>query len=229
MRCEEAQELLPDYADNCLPELTRRRMDNHLTGCAACRSEYDFIVDSSDWIESDKQQYSAVAASTSIVDAVMARILSEEKWAIPIGRKVFTLTAKMRRIGLSAAMILLMICSFTLYSNTDQQQDGFMPYSAKAESIISDNLKANVGVAEEAVQEPEAIDSTVAVVGSDQQTEVTDASNMSLLAQADSSASMLAEITSDNQVDHTKPNFPLVLSFFGILITVLTMSWITRA
>lgn len=229
MRCDEAQDLLPDYADNSLPELTRRRMDHHLVGCAACRSEYEFISDSSDWFESDKQQYATVSATTSIVDVVMARILSEEKWAIPIGRKVFTLTAKMRRIGLSAAMILFMLCSFTLYSHTDQQQDAFIPYRAKAESITSDNLKANVGMAEETSALPEEIESTVAVVGSDQQTEVTDASNMTLLAQADASASTLAEITSDNQSSHTKPNFALVLSFFGILITVLSMSWITRA
>ncbi|MCK9912416.1 hypothetical protein MXD81_24895, partial [Microbacteriaceae bacterium K1510] len=81
----------------------------HIEGCEGCRSEYHVWKESGGWIQADKEQYSTVTTARSIVDAVMARILSEEKWAIPIGRKVFTLTARMRRIGASVAMILLIL------------------------------------------------------------------------------------------------------------------------
>ena len=39
MNCLEAQENLSAYLDRELPEDVRRKMDEHLAGCAACRDE----------------------------------------------------------------------------------------------------------------------------------------------------------------------------------------------
>ncbi|QDX93833.1 zf-HC2 domain-containing protein [Brevibacillus laterosporus] len=216
MRCDEAQEMLHDYAQGNLPELSERRLQNHLACCDSCHSQYDVLLDSDKFIQMHKEDYIANPPATSIVDAVMARILSEEKWAIPIGKKVFTLTVRMRRIGLSVAMVLLMICSFTLYHNSDDNLNSFMPYTAKAEALSSDNVKPEVSTASETDQ-----DVAVQTIDSGGETAAP-----LLKHQKEMRVNV---ITSDMEPSSNKPNYSVILSFFGILITVLTMSWFTRA
>jgi predicted anti-sigma-YlaC factor YlaD len=214
MKCEEVQELMPDYADGLLSEVTRRRIDNHLTSCRACDADYALWKDSGDWMKSDREQYHAVAPSKSIVDAVMARILSEEKWAIPIGRKVFTVTARMRRVGACAAIILLMLCSFTLYVNTSSTEqanslmiDGEVVAMGKKAQVITSSMQTADGTY---VVEPQPLvsDEKPLVKGT---------------------ASIVPFNGDHEPTDPTKPNYGIVLSVFGILVTVLSMSWLTRA
>lgn len=205
MKCEEVQDLLIEYTDNLLPEVTRRRVAQHLAGCKSCRADYEVWTESSKWIQADKDQSVQSASTKSIVDAVMARILSEEKWAIPIGKKVFTLTARMRRIGASAAVILLMLCGFTLFANSHQQTDmaGLdIPTSSKAE-VVSSSIESPDGVVE-VVSEPSP------------------ASNSPV-------ASIAPVAVDDSHLTVSSPNYSLILSFFGILITVIGMSWMMRA
>lgn len=215
MRCEEVQELLPDYAENRLSEVTQRRVDNHMAICHACRADYEIWSDSGKWIELDKEEYHAVTPSRSIVDAVMARILSEEKWAIPIGRKIFTLTARMRRIGVSAAVILLMLFSYSLYLNTSTTEE-------------ANSLVINGEVM--AMNSPKA-----QVISSSMQTDdgtyVVEAQPFSSQNEPlpNANASIVPFDGKPSGSDSVKPNFNIVLSVFGILVTVLTMSWLTRA
>lgn len=213
MRCEEVQDLIPEYADNQLPEITHRRVDNHIAGCDGCRSEYQIWKESGSWIQADKEQYSTVTAARSIVDAVMARILSEEKWAIPIGRKVFTLTARMRRIGASAAMILLMLCAFTLYSNTkaDESAEAMLMNG----HMVAMNTTDKAAVISSNLQDE---DGTYTV-----QEEPLPSSN------EDPAKNSAQALPIENEADSLKPKYGLILSFFGILITVIGMSWMTRA
>ncbi|RNB81648.1 hypothetical protein EDM56_25370 [Brevibacillus fluminis] len=217
MKCDEAQELLTEYLDDQLPEVTRRRVDNHLGRCSACRAEYSIWQESNDWIKVEKDHYATVSAP-SIVDAVMARILSEEKWAIPIGKKVFTLTARMRWLSASAAVILLMICSFTLIHQSGDQGDlasgSLLPVgdtltmvaSAKA-PVVSASMQTDDGTY---VVEPEA-QAVKAINPNDFET---------------TSPQLLS---TNEDTESSKGNHGLILSFFGILITVLSMSWLNRA
>jgi hypothetical protein len=218
MRCEEVQDLIPEYADNQLPEVTRRRIDHHLAACRSCRSEYDIWSESSDWIRADKEQYASVSAARSIVDAVMNRILSEEKWAIPIGKKVYTLTARTRRIGSSAAVILLLLFGFTLYSNTSVTEDanallidGEVVAMTNAEKVqvISSSIQADDGTY---IVEPEP--------HSAKSEPLTESASASILP---------IDGGSKAESDTEKPKYSFILSFFGILVTVLSMSWLTRA
>lgn len=214
MRCEEVQEMLPDYAENLLNEVTQRRVDNHLATCGACRADYELWADSGEWIKADKEDYHSVTPSRSIVDAVMARILSEEKWAIPIGRKIFTVTARMRRIGASAAVILLMLFSFTLYLNTSSTQqanalliDGeLMAMGTPKIQVVSSSIQSDDGT-------------YVVEVGPQygQQEQL-----------ANATASILPLDGGPISSEPSKPNYSIVLSVFGILVTVITMSWLTR-
>jgi hypothetical protein len=41
MRCDDVAELTIDYLDGALGEEARRKVDEHLSGCAACRAELD--------------------------------------------------------------------------------------------------------------------------------------------------------------------------------------------
>lgn len=212
MKCDEAQELLTEYLDEQLPEMTRRRVDHHLAKCPACRAEYSIWQESNEWIQVEKDHYAAVAAP-SIVDVVMARIMSEEKWAIPIGRKVFTITARMRWMSASAAVILLMLCSFSLINQTSAQGDlanGTLPQgntftmvaSNKAQ-VISASMQTDDGTY---VVEPKAD-------VNEKEIEVASPNFY----------------TSSEDTESPKANHGLILSFFGILITVLSMSWLNRA
>jgi anti-sigma factor RsiW len=216
MRCEEVQELMSDYTDNQLPEVTARRIDNHLATCYACRSEYAIWAESGNWIQAEKEQYTSVSSARSIVDAVMQRILSEEKWAIPIGKKVFTLTARMRRFSLSAAAILLMVCTFSLYNNTHAPADDNLVVGGevvamnveKAPQVISSSVQSNDGTY---IVESEPVSSESEPI-------------------AKSTTASLLPIEGETvETETEKPKYSLILSFFGILVTVLTMSWITRA
>lgn len=216
MKCDEAQELLTEYLDDQLPEVTRKRVDNHLGRCSACRAEYSIWQESNDWIQVEKDHYSTVAAP-SIVDAVMARILSEEKWAIPIGKKVFTLTARMRWLSASAAVILLMICSFTLVHQSGNEAElasgSLLPSgdtitmvaSAKA-PVVSASMQ-NDGTY---VVEPEAIE-------------------VKPINPNDFETTSPELVSTVKDTESTKQNHVVILSFFGILITVLSLSWLNRA
>ncbi len=214
MRCEEVQEYLPDYTDNQLPEVTSRRIDNHLANCHSCRSEYAIWTESSDWIQAEKEQYTSVTTARSIVDAVMNRILSEEKWAIPIGKKVFTLTAKMRRLSLSAAAILLMVCGFSLFNNTESPQEA---------SVL-------VGGEVVAMNEEKAPQVISSAIQSGDGTYNVEAESLSVESEpiVKSSAALLPIEGDASESETGKPKYSLILSFFGILVTVLAMSWLTR-
>ncbi|MGG1659669.1 zf-HC2 domain-containing protein [Brevibacillus sp. NRS-1366] len=215
MKCEEVQEILPEYADNLLPEVTRRRVDNHMATCYACRADYEMWSDSGEWMETHKEEYHSVTPSRSIVDAVMARILSEEKWAIPIGRKIFSVTARMRRIGASVAVLLLMLFTFTLYVNTSTTE--------QANSFIIDGEIMAMNT-----QKAQVISSSMQ---SDDGTYVVEAGQLSSKEEplANATASIVPLDGKPSSTDLAKPNYSIVLSVFGILVTVLTMSWLTRA
>lgn len=215
MRCEEVQGILPEYAENLLPEVTQRRVDNHMAACHACRADYELWSDSGDWMKTDKEEYLAVTPSRSIVDAVMARILSEEKWAIPIGRKIFTLTARMRRIGVSAAVILLMLFTFSLYLNTSSTEQAnslvingeVMAMNSSKTQVISSSMQSDDGTYVVEAQPFSSQEETL----------------------ANATASIAPLDGKPSSSDLAKPNYSIVLSVFGILVTVLTMSWLTRA
>ncbi|MGN7468962.1 zf-HC2 domain-containing protein [Brevibacillus sp. SAFN-007a] len=214
MKCEEVQEILPDYAENLLPEVTQRRVDHHMASCYACRSDYEIWSDSGEWMKMDKEEYHSVTPSRSIVDAVMARILSEEQWAIPIGRKIFSVTARMRRMGASVAVLLLLLFTFTLYVNTSSTEanalviDGeVMAMNTPKTQVISSSMQTDDGTyvveAQPFSSQPNAL--------------------------ASATASIVPLDGKPTTADAAKPNYLIVLSVFGILITVLTMSWLTRA
>lgn len=215
MKCEDVQELISEYAEERLPEMTKRRVDQHLAGCPSCKSDYQFWADSSSWMQEERKQYSAVTTARSIVDAVMARILSEEKWAIPFGGKVFTLTARMRRAGASAAVVLLLLSAFSLYSESNASDQALFPESG----IVA--MVPPMGVAEEKVDSvksaggEEAVETTVDTIKSASEEEGFDLATEQILPV-------------DQTMGEGKPNFGLILGFFGILITVIAMSWMTR-
>ncbi|MBY0050380.1 zf-HC2 domain-containing protein [Brevibacillus agri] len=215
MKCEEVQEILPDYAENLLPEVTQRRVDHHMASCYACRSDYEIWSDSGEWMAMDKEEYHSVTPSRSIVDAVMARILSEEQWAIPIGRKIFSVTARMRRMGASVAVLLLLLFTFTLYVNTSSTEQ------ANALVINGEVMAMNTPKAQVISSSMQTDDGTYVVEA------------QPLSSQGDALASATASIVpldgKPATADAAKPNYSIVLSVFGILITVLTMSWLTRA
>ncbi len=215
MRCEEVQEMLPEYAENLLPEVTQRRVDNHMATCYACRADYEMWTDSSEWMKMDKEEYHSVTPSRSIVDAVMARILSEEKWAIPIGRKIFSVTARMRRMSASVAVILLMLFTFTLYLNTSSTEQAnslvingeVMAMNTPKAQVISSSMQSDDGTYVVEAQAPAGQEEPL----------------------ANATASIVPLEGKPTSSDLTKPNYSIVLSVFGILITVITMSWLTRA
>ncbi|WP_232696346.1 zf-HC2 domain-containing protein [Brevibacillus daliensis] len=220
MRCEEIQDLLQEYVKGSLSELSERRVQNHIGQCEHCNSQYTVVRDSSYYLQLNKEKYNEdTQPSKSIVDAVMTRILSEEKWAIPIGKKIFTVTVRMRRMGLAAAMFLLMIFSFTLYNQTGNNMDVFLSYTAKAEALSSDSIgpKADVSTASESDKAVQIVDS----LSSDQAVQ-------KKVLPAEKHVKEIASDAMDYQTG-TEPNFGVILSLLGIFITVITMSWFTRA
>ncbi|MGC5324580.1 zf-HC2 domain-containing protein [Brevibacillus sp. SYSU BS000544] len=204
MKCEEVQDLIIEYTDQKLPELTKRRVDQHLDTCESCSADYEVWMESSTWLPVEKDLTAQVASSKSIVDSVMARILSEEKWAIPIGRKVFTLTARMRQFGASAAVILLMLSAFAVFSNSTQETyvaGVDVGTTTSKTQVVSSEISTSEGIVE--------------VVSDLPTTEVTEIASPPV-------------IIDNNQSVPTGPNYTLIIGFFGILITVIGSSWLMR-
>lgn len=216
MKCEEAQGFVTEYLDHQLPEVTRRRIDHHLAKCSACRSEYAIWQESNEWIQADKYHYSSIAAPHSFVDAVMARILSEEKWAIPIGKKVFTLTARMRILSVSAAAVLLMLFSFSLFNQTNQNDfsnNALIP-SGESLAMVASNKAQVVSASLQTDDGTYVVQPEPAPKSSEPLNEIETASS-SVFSLQDGSEPM-------------KTNYGIILSIFGILITVLSVSWLSR-
>jgi hypothetical protein len=124
-------------------------------------------------------------------------------------------TARMRRIGASAAAILLMLFTFTLYLNTSstEQADALiingevMAMNSSKATVISSSMQTDDGTY---VVEAEPLSSQDEPL-------------------ANATASIVPLDGKPVSNDIAKPNYSIVLSVFGILVTVLTMSWLTRA
>lgn len=203
MKCEEVLEMMAEYADNLLPESMRVRVEEHLVACDACRTECELWTKSGLWLQMDKEQYNSVHAPRSIVDAVMTRIFAEDRWAIPIRQKVFTVTARMWRFAVSTALVLLILCGLSLYTISQ-------------EGLIGDNHLFTP-------TKPEAIAASIETTPGIAQIHA----NSGFPAAGEVASSVFVYETGVSLAE--KPDFVIIVSLFGILTAVITMSWLSRA
>lgn len=203
MKCEEVRQMISEYRANTLAKPMRQRLLQHVEDCPSCRVKHGDIGRSQ---QPEKADGPVHVPRKSIVDSVMLRILSEEKWAIPIGRRVFTVTARMRRVGALIAILLLVVCSVVLYSNSDEEKllAGTIVPPTKTE-VIAASIEITA----------EQLDPFPDPLSAD--------SNQVALASGTIGYAFQPEESEE------KPNYGMMLGFFGILITVLGMSWLTRA
>lgn len=202
MKCDEVLQKISEYRANTLPKPIRQELLQHVQECPTCRVKHADIVRGQQLEKVDGDVY----IPRKIVDSVMLRILSEEKWAIPIGRRVFTVTARMRRIGALVAILLLVVCSAVLYSNSDEEK-------LLAGTIVPPTKTEVIAASIEITAEQPELSTAPLTADSNEVASASGSIDYALPAEA----------------DEEQRNYGLALGFFGILVTVLGMSWLTRA
>lgn len=82
MDCRECSDLLYEYLDNELDTEARRRLESHLSGCAACRGEWREIRES---LALYRRHITAETPGGDFAAGVMAKLAAEQAgFAVPL-------------------------------------------------------------------------------------------------------------------------------------------------
>lgn len=207
MKCSNAIHLMAGYVDQTLPEHSMKAMKLHLSQCQDCQMEYIIWKESSKLFQMDFSTLPIPETSASSVsDGVMSRLAREEKWMFPITAHVFAISPSAKRWLTTLSILFLLVFGVLMYGtfNVDQaaqteQGQGEWKELSSSQVVI-------------------AIDQLVA--------------NTEEKASTDMRYRLMASIGDPLNLDHssyTPPNAGLVTGFLGIMVTVVTMSWLSRA
>lgn len=209
MKCHEASELLCDYIEGRLGDNQAHLLEAHLESCKGCYEEFLIWEESNRLISTlstDKDFLPEVPMPFSVSNVVMDRIAKENRWAFSVAKTAAKIPLVYKlALGMVATVFLLLFAVqfFNSYSSPQEVAFGGEWFSVKATDTVT-------SVDEIAVKPS----STVSVSGVNE-TAVASIGDPILFSPA------------FDQVNK-KPNYVLIYSFFGILITVLGLNWLAR-
>lgn len=203
MDCRQVRENIGDYEAGRLPELTARRLEQHMDTCEQCNGQFSFPNDH--WVEAAPK----VPNDFSVVDNVMSRILKENKWALPINSQVARLSETTKRFGIAIALVMLIIFIFSAVTSPLQVAE----QPASSEEWTALNAVQTITSAQTVNSQGEML------VASD--AEISDGIV----------ASLIDPIIYSGTFNNTSPevNFLFAASLLGILITVTYINWLSRS
>lgn len=214
MRCRDAIHLMAGYVEQTLPDHSMKAMKRHLQICSDCRVEY--II----WKESNavfKKGLASVKAEevperkeagpSATVESVMDRLAKEERWSFPVTRRAFRPAPSTKRL-LTTVSILFMLVFGVLMWETLRQQSNLASNDAKGwERLTASNIVLSLEQlrASEVEREVETSDIRLHII-----------------------AGFDDPLQFNRYRESVTPNAGLAGGFLGILITVVTMSWLSR-
>lgn len=206
MKCSDAIHLMPGYVDQTLPAHSMKAMKFHLQICQDCQMEYIIWKESSILFENDFKTLSTSAAveSSGISSGVMSRLAKEEKWSFPITTSVFRLRPQTKRWVTTVSLLFILLFSVLLYGTLQPRErlDGEWQVFNSSQVVLSlDQLKAST-----IEKNREPLDLRYHIIAS-----IGDPLNFNFYHKT------------------SAPNAGLIGAFLGIMITVVTMSWLSRA
>ncbi len=206
MRCTDAIHLMAGYVDHTLPEHSMKAMKQHLQSCQDCHMEYVIWKESSKLFELELDSVTLPENHHSMVDNVMTRLAREDKWTFPISANVFHLPIGLKR-WLTTVSILFLLVFGVLMFGTFRSDDTFLVQRGDWKELKTANL----------------------ILSIDQLKASTTKNDQTL----DIRLQIMASIGDPLSFNHgsgysPSPNTGLVAGFLGIMITVVTMSWLSR-
>ncbi|RXT13925.1 anti-sigma factor [Ammoniphilus sp. CFH 90114] len=205
MRCSDAFHFMAGYVDQTLPEHSMKAMKQHLGQCQDCQMEYIIWKESSELFQMEFSTLPVLEGAPSMSEGVMARLAREDKWKFPITAHVFAISPAMKRWLTTLSILFLLVFGVLMYGTLNIE---------------------HVAKVEPGQVEWKELSSAHMVIAIDQ-----------LVASSEEKSSdmryrLMASIGDPLQLDHssyTPPNIGLVAGFLGIMVTVVTMSWLSRA
>lgn len=205
MKCKEFEMLMPEYWEGQLNELKRYHVEQHARQCLMCRHEFSVWEESEKLIQNSTVDFKADSLQFNISQDVMSRIYAENPWATPLSKRAMLLSERVRiwMTGISAALFIVFMASF-FFSTT--MPDASQVYG---EDIFSKKYQLvgiqTVGTVKEASASSEVKNPFYGAV---------------------------ASIGEPAVIPDTKglpgKAYILALSLFGLAVTVITASWLSR-
>lgn len=202
MKCQEIQQLLSEYEDGTLSDLNRKRVEQHLDECTHCREESIVWRESREWILREKSHYMNVQGIHSVADLVMSRIMAEEKWAF-FGKRIVTISSRLRKWGMSAAVILLLVSCFHLVIQSGERYESVSNLPPAKPQVISSSLETTEGLDPFAV--PNEMEITV-----------------------EKESASIIEPLDDSETSAHISSLPIAVGVIGLILTILSLSWFNR-
>lgn len=207
MKCSNAIHLMAGYVDQTLPEHSMKAMKLHLSQCQECQMEYIIWKESSELFQTDFSTLPIpeTSTTTSMAEGVMARLAREDKWTFPITAHAFAVSPSAKRWLTTLSILFLLVFGVLMYGTFNLDQT------------------ANI---DQGQVEWKDLSSSQMVIAIDQLVANTEEKS------SDMRYRLMASIGDPLNLDHssyTPPNAGLVTGFLGIMVTVVTMSWLSRA
>ncbi|RKD25728.1 hypothetical protein BEP19_01945 [Ammoniphilus oxalaticus] len=211
MRCSDAVHLMAGYVEQTLPEHSMRAMKHHLRICENCRMESVIWKESSVLFNmgfADESRPAKVDGLESSVTAegVMARLAKEERWSFPITRRVFRLPPSMKRWVTTLSILFMLVFGLLMYATLEA--DRGIVVDGDWQQLTASNVVLSIDQLSASSKQPEPA------------------------AKKDIRYHMIAGVGDPLQFNRyreaTAPNVGLVGGFLGIMITVVSMSWLSR-
>ena len=205
MKCSDAIHLMSGYVEQTLPDHSMKAMKFHLQTCEDCQIEYVIWKESSLLFKNDFETLPPVTPSIGVTaDGVMARLAKEEKWSFPITTHVFRLRPKTKRWVTTVSLLFMLVFGILLYG-TLQPGEGFREDDWKQLGSSQVVLSLDQLTASTIERKGEPLDLRYQIIAS-----IGDPLNFNLQHQS------------------SAPNAGLIGGFLGIMVTVVTMSWLSR-
>jgi len=208
MKCEEVRELLPVYSSLPADGAERLAVDQHVAGCEACSEEFAFWEQSEKWMHDEPDELPAeLFPGPEVVSShVMSRIYTDESWRLPVSRRMYSMSDKMRRnMMLCIAFCLALFVGSFLYALIGRDR------------IVIEETAADKSAF--TIQMPQKLDSGIDKHGPSYNVNSTAISV---------SQSFLEPIPFQMGPIRSYSNFLLIVSIIGFIGAMLVLNWFNR-
>ncbi|AMA73558.1 MULTISPECIES: zf-HC2 domain-containing protein [Aneurinibacillus] len=204
MNCKTFRRLLPDYMEGKLSSSLEEEVEEHLEQCPACQEEHAVYIDSNQTFL-HSPVLPAAYEHVTVSDKVMERILKENKWASPAPEHARPISPVVRRLITGFAFAALLACLLPLIMLGQQLNEAMqaMPIDTATDTVLSAEALSLV---------PDA------------------GKGAGKNAQYGVIASLADPIPYSLSAKERVPriHYGLLMALFGILVTVISMNWLSR-
>ena len=199
MKCEQAQELFGIYWD--LPEDDRDRiaLETHMLNCEACAEEFRLWEDSALMIRDLSREETIIGPADHVSKGVMDRIYAEESWFMPVKERTYQFSNAFRK-SVAAVIASCMAMFATAFF--------YLIFGTPQRDAASEQVAKLTGLLDTANASSDAAAISVEFY---QEVPVASISDPLVL-----------------QVVPTFPQYWVALSILGMIMTLLTINWLSR-